>query len=153
LWNNSKIKFVHGDVFAVEEKFDISILWKVLSWLPSYDKMLEKLISLTRENIFLSSLFYDGDIDFEIKVREYQTERGKTGFNSYYNVYSLPHFTDYVKSLGVKCIDVTDFEISLDIPRTTKNHMATYTERLENGKRLQISGACLMNWKIVRLDI
>jgi hypothetical protein len=31
--------------------------------------------------------------------------------------------------------------------------MGTYTERLEDGRRLQLSGAVLMSWKVIRLDL
>lgn len=48
------------------KEFNISINWKTLSWLSYYEKMLEELVKVTKEHIFISSLFYDGDIDFEI---------------------------------------------------------------------------------------
>jgi hypothetical protein len=31
--------------------------------------------------------------------------------------------------------------------------MGTYTEKLENNKRIQISGAIVMSWKIIRIDL
>jgi len=111
------------------------------------------LFSLTKKHIFLSSLFYDGDIDFEIKVREFKKEAGKENFNSYYNVYSYPHFEKFVYSLGAKKIESFNFEIEKDIPKPSKDIMGTYTERLESGKRLQISGAVIMSWKIIHIEL
>jgi len=40
-------------------------------------------------------LFYEGDIDFEIKIREFKKESGKKKFNAYYNVYSLPQLRNF----------------------------------------------------------
>ena len=46
-----------------------------------------------------------------------------------------------------------DFDIGVDIEKPPVDFMGTYTEKLENGKRIQISGAVLMSWKIIRIDI
>ncbi len=135
------------------KEFDISISWKTLSWLPTYTEMFDSLLAMTKSHIFISSLFYDGDIDFEIRVREYKKEGGKDVFNSYYNVYSLPHFIKYAKSHGATHVEVTDFEIPIDLPRGDKDVMGTYTLLLNKGKRVQISGAVVMSWKILRIDV
>ena len=129
------------------------ISWKTVSWLPYYDQMLRDLLHMTKNHIFLSSLFYEGDIDFEIKVREFKKESGQDGFNSYYNVYSLPQFKKFVYSLGVKNIEVYNFDMDIDIPRPAIDQMGTYTVKLENSKKLQISGAVVMYWKVIRIDL
>jgi len=157
LSNNSRLSFEIGDIYDIPKKydknFDISVCWKTLSWLPYYDEIMKSLISCTKNYIFLSALFYEGEIDFQIKVREYKKEKGKDDFTLYYNVYSLPHFKKFVFEQGVKNVDVYDFDISIDIPKSDKDYMGTYTEKLENGKRLQISGAVLMSWKIIKIGI
>ena len=151
------VKFVVDDIYDLPEKypkfFDISINWKTLSWLPYYEECLKSLFSVTKKYIFLSSLFYEGDIDFEIKVREFQKESGKSGFNLFYNVYSLPQFKKFVYDLGAKKIEVYDFQIEKDLPKPPINQMGTYTLQLRDGKRLQISGAIIMSWKIIRIDL
>ncbi len=151
------IIFEVGDVYDLSVKypkhFDIAINWKTISWLPYYDRMLQTLIAVTKKHIFLSSLFYDGDIDFEIRVREFKKEAGKDGFNSYYNVYSLPRFREFVYGLGVSNLQAFDFEIAIDLPKPPFDQMGTYTVRLEDGKRLQISGAVVMSWKVIRIDL
>ena len=155
--DKKNISFEAGDVYELPSKypkeFDISINWKTISWLPYYDQLLKALVDVTKKHIFISSLFYDGDIDFETKVREFQKEAGKEGFNVFYNVYSIPRFKEFVYGLGAKNIEVHDFEIGIDIPKPPKDQMGTYTVRLENGKRLQISGAVVMSWKIIRIDL
>lgn len=155
--NKNNISFQIGDVYDLSKnlskEFDISINWKTISWLPYYDQMLKELIHLTKNHIFISSLFYDGDIDFEIKVREFKKESGSEHFNSFYNVYSLPRFKEFVYGLGAKNIEVYDFDINIDIPKPPIDQMGTYTVKLDNGKRLQISGAVVMLWKVIRIDL
>jgi len=155
--NKKNLSFIVGDVSDFSNKlhkeFDISINWKTLSWLPYYDQMIKDLVSMTKKYIFISSLFYDGDIDFEIKVREFKKESGKERFNSFYNVYSLPRFKEFVFGLGIKNIEVYNFDINIDIPKPPIDQMGTYTIRLENSKKLQISGAVVMYWKVIRIDL
>jgi ubiquinone/menaquinone biosynthesis C-methylase UbiE len=157
LTNKKNILFETGDIYEINKKyektFDITVNWKTISWLPHYDQMITDLISMTKKHIFISSLFYEGDIDFEIKVREFKKESGENKFNSYYNVYSLPHFKKFVFGLGVKNVQVYDFDIEKDVEKPSIDKMGTYTEKLENGKRLQISGAVVMSWKILRIDL
>ncbi len=155
--DKSNISFELNDIYNISTKyqkqFDISINWRTLSWLPYYDQMLENLFAVTKKYIFVSSLFYDGDIDFITQVREFKTETGASHFNDYNNVYSLPHFKKFVNELGAKNIEVYDFDINIDIPKPSVDQLISYTEKLENGKRLQISGAMLLPWKIIRIDL
>lgn len=132
------IQFEVMDIFNLPAKFnkyfDISISWKTASWLPFYDDLLKSLINVTKNHIFLSSLFYDGNIDFEIKAREYKKKVGKDGFNAYYNVYSLPQFQNACYDLGAKRVESYDFEINIDLPRPPIDQMGTYTLKLEGGE-------------------
>jgi ubiquinone/menaquinone biosynthesis C-methylase UbiE len=155
--NESNISFELNDIYNISKKyqkqFDVSINWRTLSWLPYYDQILENLFAVTKKHIFVSSLFYDGDIDFITQVREFKTETGEKKFNDYNNVYSLPHFKEFLYKLGAKNIEVYDFDIEIDIPKPPLDQLISYTEKLENGKRLQISGAMLLPWKIIRIDV
>ena len=155
--NKKNLSFKFGDLYDVlplqKKQFDITINWRTLSWIPYYDQMLKVLIDSTKNHLFISSLFYDGDIDFEIKAREFKTEVGKNRFNYYYNVYSFPSFKEYVFSLGAKNIEAYDFNINTDISKPPIDHLASYTLRLEDGKRLQVSGTIILNWKVIRIDL
>jgi ubiquinone/menaquinone biosynthesis C-methylase UbiE len=135
--------------------FDLTISRAVISWMPYYEDFIKSLFKVTKTHIFISSLFYDGDIDFLTKVKMYRGESGEsdTEAEEQRNVYSLPRFKKFVMGLGAKNIEVTDFEINIDLPRAPVDQMSTYTEKLKNGKRLQISGAILMSWKWVRIDL
>ena len=155
--HKKNISFEVGDISEIskkyKKKFDISINWRTLSWLPYYDQMLKELFSVTKDHIFLSSLFYDGDIDFEIKVREYKKEKAKEGFNQFYNVYSYPRFEKFLYDLGAKSVKSFNFDIDIDLPKPPIDDMGTYTLKLDDGKRIQISGPIMMLWKIVQIDL
>ena len=47
-----------------------------------------------------------------------------------------------------------DFEIELDLSGPVEGGLGTYTRKLEDGRRLQFSGALWLPWKFVaiRLD-
>jgi ubiquinone/menaquinone biosynthesis C-methylase UbiE len=156
---NPNATFEPGDIYALADQFgvksfDLSVCKQTLSWLPSYEKPVEELMAVTRRAVFISSLFYDGRIDFETRVREHTTDAGRDGYNAFYNVYSFPVFREFCLSRGAKDVVGFDFNIGIDLPRPANpDRMGTYTMQLQSGERLQISGALLMPWKIVRIDL
>ncbi|OHA20379.1 MAG: hypothetical protein A2849_01215 [Candidatus Taylorbacteria bacterium RIFCSPHIGHO2_01_FULL_51_15] len=149
--------FELGDIEDLPQRyraaFDVTISRAVLSWLPYYEAHLQALIAVTKKHLFIASLFYDGDIDFITQVREFKLEAGKKEFSAYQNVYSLPRFTDFLKKNGAKKVSVHPFEIGIDIPRGDENLMGTYTEKTIDGRHLQISGAILMSWKWIHIEL
>ncbi len=151
------VRFDVDDLFALphsfEKAFDIAISWKTLSWLPDHEEALRALMKLARSHIFVSSLFYEGDIDFEIKVKEYQKERGASGASTYYNIYSLPRFERTARALSAQKIEVVNFDIGIDLPRGNVDVMGTYTVPLKDGRRMQMSGALPMPWKIIHIEL
>ena len=157
--DNPNVSFEPGDIYALsdqfgEKSFDLSVCKQTLSWLPSYARPVEELMAVTRRTVFISSLFYDGRIDFETRVREYTTDAGRDGYNAFYNVYSFPVFREFCLERGAKDVVGFDFNIHIDLPRPANpDRMGTYTVQLQSGERLQISGALLMPWKIVRIDL
>ena len=157
--DDPNVTFEPGDIYALSDQFgansfDLSVCKQTLSWLPSYEKPVEELMAVTRRAVFISSLFYDGRIDFETRVREHTTEAGRDGYNAFYNVYSFPIFREFCLERGAKNVVGFDFNIGIDLPRPANpDRMGTYTVQLVSGERLQISGALLMPWKIVRIDL
>lgn len=150
-------RFFIDDLYTLDAKypkaFDISVCWKTLSWIPAYEDAMRALVGATKSHIFVNSLFYEGEIDYEIKVREYMKEAGAQDFNAYFNIYSLPRFKRFVQSLGAKKINEYDFDIGIDLPRGNIDHVGTYTIKLEGGKRMQMSGAVPMPWKILHIQL
>lgn len=78
LGKNSKYgncKFYIGDWFDIESKwidtFDGIISFQTLSWLSEYEIPLKALAKLNPRWKAVSSLFYEGDIDYSIKLKNY----------------------------------------------------------------------------------
>lgn len=159
LSDNPNVTFQKGDVYGLSKQFgprsfDLSVCKQTLSWLPRYEPAIRELMAVTRRAVFISSLFYDGRIDFETRVREFTAEAGRDDYNAFYNVYSLPVFREFCLAEGARDVVAFDFQIGIDLPKPANpDRMGTYTLQLQSGDRLQVSGALLMPWKIVRVDL
>jgi hypothetical protein len=98
--------------------------------------------------IALTSLFYDGPLSCTIEVQDYDSNL-QPCMKSFYNVYSLPLVKKILLELGYCNFQSTEFEINIDLPRPDRKGKGTYTERLQSGRRLQISGPLLMPWYFI----
>ena len=154
---NKKINFKNMDVYRLHEyfdkEFDISISWKTISFLDHYEDMIKTLFRVTKSHIFLSSMFYDGELDFQTRVLDTGSGKDERTFINYYNVYSWPCFQRFCLNKGARLVEGYDFKIGIDLPRQDTDKMGTFTKRLDNGERIQISGAVIMSWKIIRIDL
>ena len=147
-------ELIQGDLFALPAHFrgafDGVVSYQVLSWLPDYRAALRALAALDVGWIAATSLFYEGDIDCTIQVRDYTTPASGQAFrDTYYNVYALPRVQALCAELGYPAFHRTRFEIDVDLAAPATGGMGTYTERLADGRRLQISGPLLMPWYFV----
>jgi len=153
---SDRAKFESADLNQLEriygdKTFDLVVCMKTLSWLPSYEEAIKNIVRVARKHVFVSSLFYDGWIDFEIKVKEHIKPWADF---SWYNIYSFPKFVEFCEQNGAKRVIDHGFSIEIDLPKPENpDLMGTYTVRQSNGDRLQVSGALMMPWKIVQIDI
>lgn len=138
-WYNLDPKFVNA--------FDGVVTVQALSWLEEWKKPLDKIIDLNPKWIGLSSLFYEGRIDFQVKVMDYE-RNNEIGDHeeTYYNIYPIPMVKEYLAERGYSVFEYAPFEIDIDIPKPDHSDLGTYTVKTEEGKRLQISAAMLMPW-------
>ena len=107
-------------------------------------KFLLKIIEILRPGgyFIVSSLFNTfHDVDLFIKVRDH-TRKGNIFLT--YNTFSKTTIEKWIKS---KCVyfDILPFEMPVDLSEIP-NGLGSYTLKLENGKRITISGGMLMNW-------
>lgn len=148
----SNCRLISGDLFNFDvtqfSGFDGIVSLQTLSWLPDFAAPLESLIGLKPSWMAFSSLFYDGPLSCTIQVHDYD-EQLTAVQSSFYNVYSLPVVRSFLQRRGYGAFESSPFEIDIDLPRPSHRGRGTYTEKLENGRRLQISGPLLMPWYFV----
>lgn len=144
------VTFEQADLYHLDPKFkdlfDGVVSFQTLSWLPDYKKALKSICEINPKWIIMSALFYEGKINYYIQLED---EEEKGGGEQFYNIYSIPLVRDYLKELGYKKFDYRRFDISIDLAKPSGFEMGTYTEKTEDGRRLQISGALLMPWYFI----
>lgn len=135
---------------AWKSKFDGIISFQTLSWLPEYKEPLRYLADLKPAWIAVSSLFYEGDMEYFIKVRDYYRSKECEGdFDYYYNIYSIMRVRQYLSELGYRNFRYIPFQIDIDLPKPDNLDLGTYTVKQEDGKRIQISGGMMMPWYFI----
>jgi len=149
------VSLEQGDWYDLDKKyigqFDGIVSFQSLSWLHDYQEPIMKLCELQPNWIALSSLFFDGKINFYIKVCDQETNIGALGKEKalYYNIYSLPMIKELFAEYGYTHFEYKKFEIDIDLPKPEKPRLGTYTVQTVEGERLQISAALLMPWYFV----
>lgn len=145
----------YGDLYNLElekysDKIDGIVSYQTLSWLPEYEKALIEIMKLNPKWIALTSLFHDGLVDCKIETQEFHNAEDQDSFKtSFYNIYSLPRIEAFFKEKGYKIFKSTPFEIDIDLPKPEHQNMQTYTQKLMDGTRQQLSGPILMSWYFI----
>lgn len=161
-WGNEYIKnhgldrciLEKGNIYELKKSyiglFDGLVSYQTLSWLPEYKTPLIKMMELEPKWIALTSLFFDGDVNCKIEIQDYtQPLAGKLFRETYYNICSLQLVKELFKEYGYENFRYKWFNIDIDLPKHDSKGMGTYTERLVDGRRIQISGPVLMNWYFI----
>lgn len=131
-------------------KYNGVISFQTLSWLPEYKTPIRKMVELKPEWIAISSLFFEGRSNCQIIVNDYTMPfRGKPYRQFYSNIYSIPLVKELFFELGYSNFKFIPFDIDIDLSKPETEGFGTYTERLEDGRRLQISGPLLMPWYFI----
>lgn len=149
----SNISFDIQDITNLPDKytkrFDITINYKTLSWLPYYDECVKQLIKVTKNKIYITSLFNDN-------LNETLAKIYKNSYNSqnytYLNTYSFEKFRDFCIKNGAKEVLCNSMHLDFDLKKSNdKNEISTYTELLATGERVEITCNTLLNWKLIEI--
>jgi hypothetical protein len=141
-----------GNIYNLDPKyvcgFDGVVSFQALNVLPEFKAPLRAMAKLAPWWIAATALFYDGPVSCTIDITEYDgdLEPNRSGF---YNVYSLPVVRKHMQANGYPDFLFTPFEIDVDLPKPGHLLMSTFTEKLEDGRRLQRSGPLLMPWYFI----
>ena len=161
----SRCDYVQADFFELHQHyepgtFSITTLMQTLQFFgpDEYAEVLRALMKVTRDWVFVSSLFTEKRMDVITGIRDY-TRFPEDSFTQdsqqliFYNTFCMDRFRRVAAQLGAKKVIFRDFEISIDLPGPVDGGRGTYTERLESGGRLQFSGAVFMPWKFAALRL
>jgi SAM-dependent methyltransferase len=143
--------FAVEDIYKLTPRKDLGGVTciQTLTWLPDFEKAIDEIFEKLNPPWFaFSGQFYPGEISCKIEVNE-----GKRQRVSHYNVYSLPQTEAMFARKKYKLKRFEPFEIDIDLPKPENlDAMHTYTQRLEDGRRLQISGPLLLHWSFLVLE-
>ena len=148
------VAFEVGNLYEMSTKyanhFDGALCIQTLSWLPEYKEPLKNIFDLKTNWIALSFLGYEGKINFNIGIENYENLTSEGDFtHSWYNIYSLPLMEEFFRKHGFRKFKYKEFEIDIDPKKSDNKNMGTYTLMTSQNKRIQISGALMMPWYFV----
>lgn len=123
------------------------IINQSLSWFKDYDALLDKIFNTIESQwVFISSLFYPGEISAKIKIS------GRYVKSAWYNIYSIPKFERFIASYNYSLVKQLRFELPFDLNQESVDYMGTYTIntlrkiKQKGCTRMQFSGPIPMPW-------
>ncbi len=137
------------------EAFNITTFMHTLLFFgpDEYAGVLQRLISVSSDWVFISSLFTDKRMDVMAQIRDYARFGEDSKEYHTYSTFCVDRFRRVAAALGVKEVIFRDFEISIDLEGPEEGGIGTYTAKLADGHRLQFSGAVFMPWKFAALRL
>jgi ubiquinone/menaquinone biosynthesis C-methylase UbiE len=136
-----------------DKAFDITINYKTLYCLPYYQDAVRQFVKVTREKIYVTSPFFEGDIDFISRIYP-DASAGDESRYTYSNSYSIPKFAKFCRSLGVRKIEFEDMRLDFDLePPASKDILQTHTIQTVHQGRLEVTGALMLDWKLAILTL
>ena len=136
---------------SYKNQFDITISNKVISWLDSYEEMVRGLFYYSKQKIYITSLFWDGDIDFYTTIHEKASSNSPKV--SKLNTYSFPKFKLFCESLGAKSILKHRFNLDLTLSEPkTSDILETYTKSTSTGN-IEILGTIIQNYYVIEISL
>jgi ubiquinone/menaquinone biosynthesis C-methylase UbiE len=152
-----RFSLLHCDLTELEQnlgskRFDICFSIMVLSCLEDYERAVDQMLAVTRRWLFVLSLFAETELDAFIRMSG-RLAGEHQGLAAFYNIYSLPRFEEFCRQLGATEIIAEPFEIDIDIPRPNHGGMGTWTQRMADGHRIQLSGPLTMPWWFISIRL
>jgi hypothetical protein len=153
-----RFEFVQGDLLDLrpalgDRTFDAAFMVMTISWLDRYEEAMEQALDHVSGWFVLSGLFNPGDLDAFIRVRGRLEGSPHDGYDQPYNVYSLPRFERWCRDRGVTEFVAEPFHIDVDLDPPDHAGMASWTERMADGRRITFSGPLYMPWYFVALKV
>jgi len=150
-----RVEYKKADLFKLAEKepaskFACTTLMQTLLLFNAdeYPDVLRNIIHISNEWVFLSGLFADHNMDVTMKIRDHLRED-----YVFYHIQDIARFEQKCMQLGVEEVIMRDFDISIDLTAPEEGGIGTWTQKMNDGRRLQFSGAVPMPWKFCALRL
>lgn len=143
----SGVEFINADIYEghnlPKNKYDMIFMLGVHSIFDDYKKLLDNIFNLIKEQgrIIIFGIFNKYDLDVIMRVRASDNDGA---WESGWNVFSCKSIGNYLEENG-KQYRFIPFELSIDIEKHKDDPLRSWSERLENGRRLVISGAQIVH--------
>lgn len=151
---NIPARFFNESIYQLRsfasDQFDLVCCWQTLSWLDKPHVALQELIRIAKPGakIYLSSLFnLDHDTDLYTKVLDHSRPSSAEALHFNYNTYSKKTIAHWVGQRASH-FEIIPFKINIDLKYEGRG-IGTFTRKLDNGDRIQLSAGMLLNWGIL----
>lgn len=143
-------QLLESDVYAIDgtafPKADGVIALQTISWLPDEVGFVKAAAQLNADWIALTGLMIEGSHSFRTMISNHDDPAH--GDNAY-NTFALSYVQALLTDAGYGAVVSQPFEIGIDLAKPADGGLGTYTETTADGRRLQVSGALMMNWRFL----
>lgn len=151
---NPKIKFkklnILKSVKLFQNKFDGLICIHTLCCFKKLDIVIKNFCKIKPKWIAINSLFFDGDLDVLIHIRDYQNKKLKDNNpNSDFNIFSLKKIKEVFNKNGYKMVCKRPYFPIKKIKKVGKGKRGSYTLKTEIHKHSTFSGPVYLPWHFV----
>ncbi len=148
---DDRCRLIQGDCYQPNRDLlgDVDGIFSVqtIMVLNDIQALIDSVTNLSPKWFAANSLFFDGNVDAKVEIHDYTDPLADGGYTIRpYNIWSIPRIRERFAAKGYHEFQSVPFEIDMDLPKPKDGGMGTYTEKLDSGKRIQISGPMLMSW-------
>jgi trans-aconitate methyltransferase len=140
--------YVPMDFFQIQEKVaadtvDIAtIMQTIFFWPPDEaEAILQSLMHMSSDWVFISGLFDRHNMDVTMKIRDHAKN-----CDVQYCIFDIPKWEERCKRLGAVEVVMKHFEIGIDLEAPMEGGTGSWTQKTDDGRRLQFSGAVPLPW-------
>jgi len=139
-----------SDLFTQEEKygkFDLVLCMQTLMVLDNPFDVIEEMLNLCSPSgrVIISSLFNENhDVNITSSIEDLSRPSSLNKLKYEYKTYAIGPIIQKFEE-KVKGINYYPFSVDIEIPSQGRG-IGTFTQKLSNGKYIEISGGVLMNW-------
>ena len=153
---NPKIKFETSNILnfnslkKFKKKFDGIISIHTICCFKDLNKPIGNILKLNAKWVAINSLFFDGDLDVLIHIRDHKNKKLKeSNPDSDFNIFSIRNLKKIVKKYNYEIVNVHQFFPKKKIKLKSKGARGSYTLNTELSKNTTFSGPVFLPWYFI----